>query len=154
MNQRIRLPEEECLDFFVGNWQNSGKVIPGSFGPGGQVVGTTSYVWAVGGKWLQYISKLDLPGMGRYEVQGGVVFNSQTKKYEAYAVNNIGTLMVYDGDWVDNTTLVFMLTYPIPAGRARVVYQKQPNGSIQMKSDKLLESGEFETYFETNLFRE
>lgn len=153
MVQQKKLPEEERLDFFVGNWKNSGNVLPGPFGPGGVVVGTTSYVWAVGGKWLQYISNLDLPGMGKYEVQGGVVYNDQTKIYDAYAVNNIGKLMVYDGRWLDKNKLVFMQTFPNPAGQARIVYQKLPNGSIKMKSKKLLDSGEFETYFETYLIR-
>jgi Protein of unknown function (DUF1579) len=154
MKQPIRSPQEERLDFFVGNWKNSGKLMPGSLGPGGDIVGTTSYAWAVGGKWLQYTSNLELPHMGKYEVQGGVVFNNQTKKYEAYAVNSTGALMVYKGDWIDKNTLVFLLTYPPPADQARIVYHKLPDGSIQMKSDQLQEDGEFETYFETYLVRE
>jgi hypothetical protein len=154
MGKKIKLPQEERLEFFVGNWKNAGKIMPDSFGPGGDVTGTTSYVWTVGGKWLQYNSILELPGMGNYEVQGGVVFKPQTKKYEAYAINNMGALMVYEGDWVDETTLVFLLTYPIPAGRARIVYHKLADGSIQMKSEKLQEDGEFETYFETNMVRD
>ena len=153
MKQKKRLAKEERLDIFVGNWQNSGRVMPGSFGPGGKVVGTTSYGWAVGGKWLQFTSNLELPGMGKYEVQGGVVFNHQTDKYDAYAANNLGILMVYEGDWVDETTLEFLLTHPHPVGRVRIVYQILPNGSIQMNSDSLGHSGKFETYFETALVR-
>ena len=102
-------------------------------------------------QWLNCSCEI---GMGNYEVQGGVVFKPQIKKYEAYAVNSIGALMVYEGDWVDETTLIFLLIYPTPAGRARIVYHKLADGSIQMKSEKLQEDGEFESYFETNMVRD
>jgi hypothetical protein len=154
MKQHIKSPEEKRLDIFVGRWNNTGHVMPGPFGPGGEIIGTTSYKWALGDKWLQYTSRLELPGMGKYEVQGGVVHNNRTGKYDAYAVNNLGTLMVYEGEWLDETTLVFLLTYPTPAGRARIVYRTLPNSSIQMNSDRLAKNGKFETYFETEMVQE
>jgi len=138
MKQQNQSSQEERLDVFLGKWDNSGRVMPGSFGE-----------WAVGDKWLQYTSRLELPGMGRYEVQGGVVYNNQTGKYDAYAVNNMGALMVYEGDWLNETTLEFTLTHPAPTGRARIVYQILPNSTIQMNSDRLTDNETFETYFET-----
>ncbi len=153
MDQQIKTPEEEMLDIFVGHWQNTGHLTPGPYGPGGEITGTTSYGWGVGGKVLQYTSHLELPGMGSYEVQGGVVYNNQTGKYDAYAINSLGALMVYQGEWTGDTTLVFTLTYPIPAGGALVVYHKLPGGSIRMCSDRKTGSDEYETYFETIMRR-
>jgi hypothetical protein len=149
MNQQDISPQEAMLGIFVGNWQNTGQLAPGPFGPGGEITGTTSYSWGVGGVWLQYSSLLELPGLGGYEVQGGVSINRQTGKYNAYALNSLGNLMVYQGEWINKTTLIFTLTYPPPAGRARVVYHKLPGGSIRMCSDNKTESGDYETYFET-----
>jgi hypothetical protein len=149
MNQQDIAPEEAILESFVGNWQNTGKLSPGPFGPGGEITGSTSYGWGVGGKWLQYESHLELPGFGNYEVQGGVAFNPQTGKYDAYAVNSLGNLMVYKGEWENESTLIFILTYPDPTGRARVVYHILPGGSIQMYSDRKNENGDYETYFKT-----
>jgi len=151
MNQPMKTPEEEMLDIFEGTWKNTGHMITGSFGPGGKITGTTSYSWEIGGKWLQYTSRLELPGLGYYEVQGGVVFNHQTGKYDAYAINSFGNLMVYQGDWSDDTTLVFTLIHPAPVGSARIVYQKHPDGTIRMYSDRKIENSGFETYFETDM---
>jgi hypothetical protein len=151
MRKQNRSAEEELLDIFIGQWHNSGRVTPGPFGPGGEISGTTAYKWAIGDMWLQYISRLILPGMGKYEVQGGVVYNNRTGKYDAYAANNLGNLMVYEGEWVNETTLVFLHTHPLPAGRARIVYRILPEGAIRMESDRLAENDKFETYFETEM---
>jgi hypothetical protein len=153
MNQQMVIPEEEILNIFVGNWQNTGNLPPGPFGPGGEITGDTSYGWGLGGKVLQYTSCLELPGMGRYEVQGGVIYNRQNEIYDAYAVNSLGALLVYQGKWTDETTLTFSLAYPGTAGGARVVYCILPGGSIQMVSDRMTRRGEYETYFETNMKR-
>ncbi len=149
MNQQVMSPEEAMLNLFLGKWQNTGQLAPGPFGPGGKISGYTIYDWGVGGKWLQYTSRLKLPEFGNYEVQGGVVFNSQTGKYDAYAINSQGTLMVYQGEWVNDTTLIFSLTYPTPTGSARVVYHKLADGSVRMCSERKIESGDYEAYFET-----
>lgn len=149
MDQPDRPAEEHRLDVFVGSWQNTGSIQPGAFGPGGAIGGSTTYKWAVGGRWLQYTSRLELPGMGRYEVHGGVAYNDASKKYDAYAANSLGALMVYEGEWMDGNRLLFLLSYPAPAGRARISYTIQPDGSIQMDSERLLDNGEFETYFQT-----
>ena len=153
MNLQSRSTEEEMLDFFVGKWKNSGHVMPGSFGPGGPAAGETSYHWDVGGKWLLYISRLELPGMGEYEVHGGVAFNSQVGKYDAYAINNLGNLMVYEGEWTDDATLVFSLIHPKSEVRARVVYRKLPDGAFTMASENESQEGKFVPYFETDFVR-
>jgi hypothetical protein len=148
-----RSKEEGMLDFFVGDWHNAGQVVPGPFGPGGKVTGSTTYQWGVGGKWLLYTSQLDLPGLGRYEVHGGVTFNSQGRRYDAFAANSLGNLMIYRGEWSDDETLVFTLTHPEPAGRARVVYHMLPGGPIKMRSEQRADGGDFKVYFETELVR-
>ena len=153
MNPQSRSAEEEMLEFFVGDWNNSGHVSPGPFGPGGPTTGQTSYHWDVGGKWLLYVSRLELPGLGGYEVHGGVAFNSRAGKYDAYAINNFGNLLVYEGAWTDDATLVFSLVHPKSHGRARVVYRKLPDGSFKMTSENASEEGKFVPYFETSFVR-
>ena len=126
---------------------------PNECGRGGATTGRTTYRWKVGGKWLVYTSHMDIPGMGEYVVHGGVAFNGQTAKYDAFAINNLGNLMVYEGMWTDRTTLVFTLIHPPPAGRSRVVYRILSEKSMHMSSERLAESGEFEAYFYTEMTR-
>ena len=152
MNLQSRSTEEEMLEFLIGEWNNSGHMSPGPFGPGGPVTGKTSYRWAVGGRWLLYISRLELPGLGRYEVQGGVAFNSRAAKYDAYAINSLGNLLVYEGEWTDENTLAFMLVHPPPRDRARVVYHKLPDGPFKMTSENA-SGGRFVPYFEIDYVR-
>ena len=153
MSPDKRSPDEAKLDCFVGDWQNSGTVFPGPFGPGGPVTGETNYHWDLGSKWLLYVSRLELPGLGTYEVRGGVTYNQHANRYDAYAINNLGSLLVYEGEWTDDTNLVFTLVRPQPGG-ARVTYQEQPDGAIVMTSARASTDGSFETYFETSLTRE
>jgi hypothetical protein len=94
MNLRSRPTEEEKLDFLVGEWSSFGHVSPGPFGPGGPATGKTSYHWAVGGMWLLYVSRLELSGLGSYEVHGGVTFNSRVGKYDAYAINSLMKILL------------------------------------------------------------
>jgi hypothetical protein len=151
VNASGRAPEGSKLDFFVGNWHNTGQVYPGPFGPGGPSTGTTTYCWELDGKWLMYTSRLSLPGLGAYEVQGGVTYNPRSQRYDAFAFNNLGALLVYDGHWGDDSQLVFNLTYP--PGRSRVVYIKLPDGRIQMNSENSKDGITYEAYFETTLSR-
>jgi len=153
MDPQSRSAEEERLSFFVGEWINSGHVSPGPFGPGGPVTGSTSYRWDVGGKWLLYVSRLQLPGLGGYEVHGGVAFNGRAGRYDAYAINNLGNLLVYEGEWTDDATLLFALVHPRSQGRARVVYHRVPDGSFKMTSENAPEEGDFAPYFETSFAR-
>ena len=153
MNPQSRSAEEQLLDLLVGDWKNSGHVLPGPFGPGGPTSGETSYRWDVGDKWLLYVSRLELPGLGGYEVHGGVAFNSRVGKYDAYAINNLGNLLVYEGEWTDDATLAFTLVYPRSRDRARVVYRKLFDGSFKMTSENASEKGEFVPYFEINYTR-
>ncbi|MFC2082473.1 DUF1579 family protein [Candidatus Bipolaricaulota bacterium] len=152
MDPTARSAEDRMLEIFVGEWNNTGTVSPGPFGPGGAVTGRSNYYWDVGGKWLLYVSQLELPGLGAYEVQGGVAFNSRAGKYDAYAINNLGSLLVYDGEWTDKETLIFTLVHP-QAGTARVIYEKLPADSLKMISQKVAEDGNFVSYFETDFVR-
>ena len=153
MSPDKRSPDEARLDCFVGEWTNTGTVFPGPFGPGGPVTGRTSYRWDLGNRWLLYVSRLELPGLGAYEVRGGVTYNRQANQYDAYAINNLGSLLVYEGEWTDKTTLVFTLVHPQPDS-ARVTYQEQPDGAIVMTSARASANGSFETYFVTDLTRQ
>ena len=144
--------EGEKLEFFVGDWRNLGTMSPGSFGPGGPVTGRTSYHWGLSGKWLLYESRLVLPGSVDYEVHGGVAFNVRAGNYDAYAINNLGNLLVYEGAWTDETTLAFTLVHP-SSGGARVIYRKLADGSFRMISENASEDGEFVPYFETSFLR-
>ena len=149
MNSQSKPVEEEMLEFFVGDWNNSGHVSPGPSGPGGPTTGKTSYHWDVRDKWLLYISRLGLPGMEGYEVHGGVAFNGRVGKYDDYAINSLGNLLVYEGEWTDDATLIFTLVYPKPQRRARVVYRKLPDGSFKMTAENTPEEGKFVSDFET-----
>ena len=152
ISQQTRSIEEQRLDVFAGRWSNSGRVLHGPFGPGGEVIGETGYRWDIGGKWLVHVSRLELPGLGAYEVHGGVAFDSRTGKYDAYAVNSLGNLLVYEGDWTDDATLVFTLVYPKP-GSARVIYRILADGSFEMASEKASGEGGYEPYFELGFVR-
>lgn len=142
------------LEFLVGRWRNSGQVHEGVLGPGGPVEGQTIFHWGVGDQWLQYNSHLTLPAVGDYVVHGGFNYHSHTSTYQAYAVNSLGLLMIYQGRWQNDEMLVFSLVNLGDKGSSRVVYIKQPEGSIQMRSENLNAVGEFEVYFETLMLRE
>lgn len=150
MNQK-NLDGNSRLDFLLGKWTNHGKITPGVFGPGGEISGSTNFHWGVGGIWMLYTSQLDLPGLGAYEVHGGFNYLQQAGVYQAYAVNSLGNLMIYQGDWQEEHTLVFTLTNPGSEGSSRVVYTRQVDGSVLMKSEHLASNGDYEAYFETNL---
>lgn len=146
-----RTPEAARLDFFVGDWQNTGTIYPGPFGPGGDSTGATTYRWEMGGVWLMYDSRLTLPGMGEYRVQGGVTYDRRAGQYRAFAFNSLGVLLVYDGHWEGADRLVFDLVHPQPQGGSRVVYIKNPDGSIQMNSETSTDGTNYKPYFETTL---
>ncbi len=153
MGVETRTEREAKLDFLVGEWRNSGELKPGPFGPGGQIAGTTDYGWEMESNWLMYSSRLSLPGLGAYEVRGGVRFNRKAGRYEAFAVNSLGALLVYEGNWQDESTLVFVSLYPDPAGKARVIYQVMAVGKIRMTSESMNDEGVYEPYFITDMER-
>ena len=103
---------------------------------------------------MQYNSHLTLPAVGDYVVHGRFNYHSQTSTYQASAVNSLGLLVIYQGRWQNDETLVFTLVNPDDKGSSRVVYIKQPDGSIQMRSERLTADGDFGVYFETHMIRE
>ena len=147
-NQQFALQK---LNFLVGSWVNSGNVTAGPFGSGGAISGSSVYSWNINKTWLMYKSELNLPGFGEYEVTGGVSFDSKRSCYIAFAANSMGNLLIYDGNWEDNSSLVLMQVFPLPGGLTRVRYQKSNDSTIRMFSDRKSEAGNFETYFETIL---
>ena len=147
-NQQFALQK---LTFLEGSWVNTGNVGAGPFGPGGEISGGTVYSWNINNTWLMYKSELILPGFGEYEVTGGVSFDSKRSCYIAFAANSMGNLLIYDGSWEDNSSLVLMQVFPLPSGLTRVRYQKSDDNTIWMFSDRKSETGSFQTYFETTL---
>jgi hypothetical protein len=148
-----RLAEEAQLDFLLGDWQATGVVHPGRFGPGGPSTGTSHYRWELDHKWLMYTSRLHLPGLGLYEVRGGVTYDSRAGVYQAFAVNNLGVLLVYTGVWESETRLVFTLIHPPAQEQARVVYLKSSDGTVQLISESSPDGVRYQAYFETTLAR-
>jgi hypothetical protein len=71
-DSRMQSPEEARLEFLVGEWVSSDRSYAGPNGPGGTSEGLASYRWEVGGKWLIYDFRSTIPGLGPYEVRGGV----------------------------------------------------------------------------------
>jgi len=148
-----RAPEETRLDFLVGPWQAAGVVHPGRFGPGGTCTGDAEYRWDLRGKWLTYTSRLTLPGLGLYEVRGGVAYDPRAGRYRAFAFNNLGVLLAYDGAWEDDARLVFYVAYPDAREKSRIAYTRLADGSVQLVSESAADGVRYEAYFETMLTR-
>ncbi len=153
VGQQMRSTNDTKLDFLVGEWKSSDRTYPGPGGAGGTSAGEASYRWEVGGRWLIYDFRSDLPGLGPYEVRGGVAHDSSTGKYHAYSVNSLGALLLYDGAWEGNEILVFTLVYPKHDADTRITYTKGADGTVRMTSERPAEGGGREVYFETLLSR-
>lgn len=151
--QGARSPEEARLDFLLGDWRSSDRLHPGRHGPGGTSRGTASFAWRVGGRWLEYDFRTTLPGLGVYEVHGGVAHNPQSGAYRAYSVNSMGNLLLYDGEWENEDTLVFTLIYPERQEDTRISYTILSGGTVRMTSERPTGTGGREVYFETVLSR-
>ncbi len=149
----MRSPEQAKLDFLLGQWTSSDRTYPGPSGPGGDSEGVASYRWEVGDKWLIYDFRTDLPGHGPYQVRGGVAFDAASCAYQAFAVNNLGNLLLYKGLWEDDETLVFTLVYPQRQEDTRVSYIKVSDDVVRMTSARAAKEGGREIYFETLLSR-
>jgi hypothetical protein len=148
-----RPAEEARLDFLLGEWNSSDRTYPGPHGSGGASEGAASYSWRVGGKWLLYDFRTNLPGLGLYEVHGGVTYEPGSGKYRAYAVNSQGNVLLYRGAWEGDGTLVFTLIHPERQEDHRITYTKLSDGTVRMTSERPTEGGFREVYFETILSR-
>lgn len=149
----MRPSELARLDFLVGEWSSFDRMYPGPAGAGGTSQGTASYRWDVGGGWLLYDFRSTLPGLGPYAVHGGVAHDAAGGTYQAFAVNNLGNVLLYEGAWADDKALVFTLTYPERQAATRVSYLKGPDGTVTMTSERPDADGGPERYFETVLSR-
>ncbi|MDD9957079.1 MAG: hypothetical protein OXP68_12770 [Anaerolineaceae bacterium] len=113
----VTMPDRSVLEEFVGAWRNRGIVYPGRFGPGGDVSGETRFHWQMQGRWLCFDSRLQMPGMGEYQVQGGVTLDDDGG-YRSCAANNPGNLLVYEGRLEGGQALTFArFTLPARSGR-------------------------------------
>lgn len=140
------------LDGFVGDWRNSGVVHRGRFGPGGEVSGETRFHWQMQGRWLCFDSRLHLPGMGEYQVQGGVAV-AEDGGYRSWAANSLGVLLVYEGRLEAGDTLLFDQVHPASDSRARVVYALPGDGTLLMRSEVSADGETWSAYFETTMTR-
>lgn len=147
-----RASGQRLLEGFVGAWRNSGIVHPGRFGPGGEVSGETRFHWQMQGRWLCFESRLQMPGMGEYRVQGGVTLD-EGGGYRSWAANNLGNLLVYQGRLEGGRTLVFDQVHPAGAQRARVVYTLPGDGRLLMRSENSADGSVWSLYFETIMER-
>ena len=145
-------PHEAILDAFIGEWCNSGIVHPGRFGQGGSIRGRTRFCWQMQGRWLVFDSRLQMPGMGEYQVQGGVTPDADGS-YRSWAANNAGNLLVYTGRLGAGRVLVFDQVYPQDSRQARVVYTWPGDGTLQMRSEASTDGRTWSTYFETSMTR-
>jgi len=153
MDQAARDDGERKLDFFVGEWTTADRTEAGSFGPGGASSGEATYGWEIGGRWLGFHFRTELPGFGPYEVRGGVSYDATRGLYRAYSVNSMGNLTVYDGRWEGEERLIFELVHPRVDPDQRVSYVKEPDGTVRMISEWPAQGGGRERYFETVLTR-
>jgi hypothetical protein len=144
----VQASESARLDIFVGKWRASVRAI-GTGASESPAAGEANYRWDIGRRWLVYESTFDLPGGGRYEVNGTVGFDQSSKRYRAWAFNSLGVAIEYTGDWNDDVTLVFTSI----SSTARVTYTRRPDGSIRLLSERRVADGTFEAYFESVLTR-
>lgn len=151
--QTTRSPMESKLDFLVGRWTSSDRFYPEPSGAGTTGQGVASYHWDIGDKWLIYDFRTHLPGLGPYAVHGGIAHDPESDKYRAYAVNSLGNLLVYEGIWEGDETLVFTLVYPQRQEDTRISYTVSTDGTVHMTSERPGKEGGRETYFETFLTR-
>ena len=151
-----RTAAEILLDSFVGNWHNAGVMQPGRFGAGGDISGETCFRWQLQARWLCFDSRLELPGMGAYQVQGGVAWDDDAGLYRSWAANNLGNLLVYEGRLEDGPSLVFDQIHPPGEWRARVVYTLPGvpgDGRLLMRSETSADGLSYTPYFETTMTR-
>lgn len=142
-------PDDNKLSFFAGKWKASVRMIGPGATPASTAAGEATYRWDVGRRWLLYESRFDLPGVGPYEVNGSVGYDEESKRYRAWAFNSLGVVIEYWGAWEDDVTLVFTST----TNTGRVVYTRQPDGSVRLVSDRQRGDGTFETFFESVMTR-
>jgi len=147
----MRGDEAAALDFLVGDWDSADHTYPGPHGPGGSSEGKAWYRWQLGGRWLQYEFRTDLPGLGPYEVHGAVTHDAAAWEDRAYSVNSLGNLLLHTGCWEGDDRLAFTLIYPERQIDTRVCYTKLPDGRIRMTSERPAAGGGRELYFETVL---
>jgi len=104
------------------------------------------------GRWLCFESRLQMPGMGEYQVQGGVTLDDDGG-YRSWAANSPGNLLVYEGRLEGGQALTFDQVHPPGAQRARVVYTLAGDGCLLMRSENSADGRAWSVYFETVMER-
>jgi hypothetical protein len=153
--RELRPPELERLEFLAGRWRlhplPPGSPVPAP--PAGEAAGEITYRWRPGTLWLSFDLAAALPGLGPYEVSGGVSFDPGERAHVAYAVNNLAPRLIeYRGQWRDEATLVFD---SVGAGerRSRVQYVRRGDGGVVFSASESPDGRAYHTYFEALLTR-
>lgn len=147
----MKYPELKKLAFLIGDWCSSDRSYSAQGVEEGISHGSAVYHWGLGGSWILYTFRTELPGMGEYEVHGGFTYDPKLMHYKAFAANSLGLLMIYDGDWETEDRLVFSLIHPQLQPDTRVSYCNLRDGKVQMISERPAIGGGRELYFETIL---
>jgi hypothetical protein len=140
------------LEFLVGVWAARNTHHASPHGPAGSSVGEALYRWELGGAWLLYESRFEAPGLGRYEVRGGVA-PEPSGGYRAFAFNSLGALIEYEGRWENDARLVFTALRTPPGRGARVAYERLADGRVRFVAASEGPDGRFAPYFESLLER-
>jgi hypothetical protein len=82
-------PEHKRLGYFIGKWTSSGDMKASAFGPGGPFNITETCEWLAGGFSIVCRSEGKIP-LGEAKGISIMSYNSEEKRYEYYAANNIG----------------------------------------------------------------
>lgn len=142
--------EAHRLDFLVGQWRQTNRFPGGALGAeGAETTGTVECRWAVGGAWLLSEARLDTPAQGPYHVLTAVTYDASARKYRAHSLNSLGHAVEYEGEWQDERTLVFDALRARDGRRARVVYTKNPDGTIGFRSEQAEGNEPYRAYFES-----
>jgi hypothetical protein len=142
------------LDFLAGRWRQTNRFHGGPFGAEGAAgCGSVDCRWALGGVWLVSEARLEIPGQGPYEVLTAVTYDVVAGKYRAHSLNSLGRAVEYEGAWQDEATLVFDALRPRDGLRARVVYTKNPDGTVGFRAEQAGGDAPFRPCFEPVLSR-
>ncbi|SRR5258708_3847073 len=82
-------PEQQKLQYLVGNWKTEAELKPSPFGPGGKFTSTDHVEWMEGGFFLVWHSK-GSGAMGNTTTLAVMGYDSEEKVYTYDAFNNSG----------------------------------------------------------------
>ncbi|MGO9862440.1 MAG: DUF1579 family protein [Terriglobales bacterium] len=95
-------PEQQKLNYFVGNWTSEGDLKPGPMGPGGKVTSNDDNQWMDGGFFVVFHATFKITGMGGGTGLAFMGYDPQEKVYTYDEFNSMGEAThskgTFDGD--------------------------------------------------------